>query len=81
MSYTLDKTIFGASFEAVEARTREALKSKGFGVLTEIDVSSTMRAKLGHEMAAYRILGACNPGMAWARSKSNPRSVPCCPAT
>ena len=59
MSVTLD-----AGFADSVERTRTALADQGFGVLTEIDVAATMKAKLGEDMTPYLILGACNPPLA-----------------
>lgn len=51
-------------FDEVVERVKEALKTEGFGVLTEIDVQRTLREKLGESMERYLILGACNPQLA-----------------
>lgn len=80
MSYTIDRLIPDAGFEEVDARTRAALADAGFGVLTEIDVAATMKKKLDHDMAPYRILGACNPKMALKAIGMEPRvgsMLPC----
>ncbi|MDP1963066.1 MAG: DUF302 domain-containing protein [Reyranella sp.] len=63
MSYYLGKVLPLAFDEAV-TRTMEALKKEGFGVLTDIDVRETLKKKIGVEFPSYRILGACNPGLA-----------------
>ncbi|KXO10573.1 MULTISPECIES: DUF302 domain-containing protein [Marinobacter] len=80
MSYTINRIIKDADFEGVDQRARQALTDHGFGILTEIDVKATMKKKLDKDMSAYRILGACNPGMAWEAIGVEPRvgaMLPC----
>ena len=60
MSYGTSVTLDIPFAEAV-GRVRAALAEQGFGVLTEIDVTATLRARLGEQMEDYMILGACNP--------------------
>ena len=61
--YTFAATL-PASTEQIRPRVEAALRDEGFGVLTEIDVAATLKAKLGLERAPYLILGACNPRLA-----------------
>ena len=80
MTYTINRTIADATFAKVDARTRTALADQGFGVLTEIDEQATMKKKIDKDMAPYRILGACNPNMAWEAIGMEPRAgamLPC----
>lgn len=63
LTYGFKKTLH-ASLDEADARLREELKKEGFGILTEIDVKSTLEQKLGVDFRPYRILGACNPSFA-----------------
>ena len=58
------ETTTNLSMTQAEAAVREALAAQGFGVLTEIDVAATLKAKLGVDRPPMKILGACNPTFA-----------------
>ncbi len=67
-------------FAVAVEKTREALKSEGFGVITEIDVQRTMKDKLNKDMNPYIVLGACQPEMAYAAIRAEPEMgllIPC----
>jgi uncharacterized protein (DUF302 family) len=63
MDYTFETTVTG-TMESVRAKVEAALAEEGFGILTEIDVAATFKAKLDVDRDPYVILGACNPGFA-----------------
>jgi len=69
--YSFGTTIKATEEEAVEKVTN-ALKDEGFGVLTEINVKSVMKAKIDVDMNPYRILGACNPHLARQAIEAEP---------
>ena len=80
MTYTYNRTLTGVDIDAADTRIRAALKDNGFGILTEIDVRATMKKKIDVEMQPYRILGACNPKMAYKAIGIEPRvgaMLPC----
>ncbi|MFW5965149.1 MAG: DUF302 domain-containing protein [Halodesulfurarchaeum sp.] len=64
MGYTSQTSVAG-SFDDVIDTTIEALAAEGFGVLSDIDVQETFEERLGEEFRQYRILGACNPNLAF----------------
>lgn len=80
MSYTIDRLLPDESMEGAEARLRAALAAGGFGVLTEIDIAATLKTKIGETIAPYKILGACNPKMAFQAIGLEPKvgaMLPC----
>lgn len=71
MSYAMTVGL-SAGFAPTLERVRAALKDQGFGVLTEIDLSSTLHEKLGADLEEYVILGACNPPLAHRAVQADP---------
>ncbi|MHB0889019.1 DUF302 domain-containing protein [Acidithiobacillus sp.] len=70
-TYAFSTTTTG-SFQGALSKVTEALKAEGFGVLTEIDVAATLKAKLGIDSRPYKILGACNPQFAHQAIAADP---------
>jgi len=64
MEYYFTK-IISAGFDEAVARATEALKTEGFGIVSEIDLNEKFREKLNVDFRKYKILGACNPGFAY----------------
>lgn len=64
MDYYFSKTLSGLSFDEAVEKTTKALKEEGFGILTEIDIKTTLKNKLDVDFPSYKILGACNPAFA-----------------
>jgi uncharacterized protein (DUF302 family) len=70
--YGFTTTLTGLSFDEAVDKTIAALKVEGFGVLSDINVQQAMHDKLGQAMGGYRILGACNPPLAWQALQAEP---------
>lgn len=72
VGYGFRKQLEGVPFAEAVTRATEALKTEGFGVLSQIDVKATMKAKLNVDRPGYVILGACNPSLAHRALEAEP---------
>ena len=70
--YGFSTTLTGTSSDRALPKTIAALKADGFGILSDVDVQQAMKEKLGAEMPPYRILGACNPPLAYQALQAVP---------
>lgn len=80
VSYYFAKTIEAGDIDAAQERVKEALQEKGFGILTVIDLQVALKDKLGADFRPYRILGACNPKLAYKALQSEDKigtMLPC----
>ena len=71
-TYGISKNLGRVDFDTAVERVTEALKTEGFGVLTEIDVKATLKKKLDVDFRQYKILGACNPPLAHKALQKEP---------
>jgi len=81
MSYYFTTTLQGPSFGQAIDTVTDALKEKGFGIMTTIDVKQAMKDKLDKDFRPYTILGACNPNYAYRALGEENKMEPCCRAT
>ncbi len=71
MNYSISKKLGDVDFNLALEKTKEALKSEGFGVLFELNVKNILKEKIGKDFDEYVILGACNPNLAYQALSSN----------
>lgn len=71
--YGFETTLLSTNYDDVVRHVTDALKKEGFGILTEIDVSATLKKKLDVDFRRYTILGACNPSLAYRALKVEPQ--------
>jgi uncharacterized protein (DUF302 family) len=76
----ISRTLKGTTMDQAYQRVTDALKTEGFGVLTEVNIAETLKKKIDVDFRPYRILGACNPKLAHKALTFNPQAglmMPC----